>query len=58
MAMATPMMTNGFIMPSTIRTNIGAAQHRQQARPPPQTELSGKHGLAEVDYADPPSPEW
>ena len=34
------------------------APSRASARPPPQTELSGKHGLAEVDYADPPSPEW
>jgi Putative transposase len=28
------------------------------ARPPPQAELSGRSDLAEVDYADPPSPEW
>jgi hypothetical protein len=28
------------------------------ARPPPQGELSGTSDLAEVDYADPPSPEW
>jgi hypothetical protein len=27
------------------------------ARPPPQGELSGTSDLAEVDYADPPSPE-
>jgi len=28
------------------------------ARPPPQAELSGAADLAEIDYADPPSPEW
>jgi hypothetical protein len=28
------------------------------ARPPPQGALSGTSDLAEVDYADPPSPEW
>ena len=31
---------------------------RTAARPPPQAELSGTADLAEVDYADPPSPEW
>jgi hypothetical protein len=30
---------------------------RTAARPPPQAELSGTADLAEVDYADPPSPE-
>jgi hypothetical protein len=34
------------------------APHRTVARPPPQCELSGTADLAEVDYADPPSPEW
>ncbi|HJX52163.1 MAG TPA: transposase, partial [Polyangia bacterium] len=34
------------------------APHRTAARPPPQAELSGTSDLAEVDYADPPSPEW
>jgi hypothetical protein len=34
------------------------APRRTAARPPPQAELSGAAGLAEVDYADPPSPEW
>jgi hypothetical protein len=28
------------------------------ARPPPQTELARASDLAEVDYADPPSPGW
>jgi hypothetical protein len=28
------------------------------ARPPPQAQLPGMPDLAEVDYADPPSPEW
>jgi len=28
------------------------------ARPPPQAELSGAADVAEVDCADPPSPEW
>jgi hypothetical protein len=28
------------------------------ARPPPQAELAGTSDLAEVDSADPPSPEW
>ena len=28
------------------------------ARPPPQAELSGTSDLAEVDFADLPSPEW
>jgi hypothetical protein len=31
---------------------------RTSARPPPQAELSGTADLAEVNYADPPSPEW
>ena len=31
---------------------------RTAARPPPQGELSGSADLAEIDYADPPSPEW
>jgi hypothetical protein len=34
------------------------APRRAAARPPPQAELSGRTDLAEVDYADPPSPEW
>jgi hypothetical protein len=34
------------------------APRRAPARPPPQAELSGTADLAEVDYADPPSPEW
>jgi hypothetical protein len=34
------------------------APRRTAARPPPQAELSGTADLAEVDYADPPSPEW
>jgi hypothetical protein len=34
------------------------APHRTAARPPPQTALSATSDLAEVDYADPPSPEW
>jgi hypothetical protein len=34
------------------------APRRTAARPPPQAELSGTSDLAEVDYADPPSPEW
>jgi hypothetical protein len=34
------------------------APRRSAARPPPQAELSGTSDLAEVDYADPPSPEW
>jgi hypothetical protein len=34
------------------------APHRVAARPPPQTEFSGTSDLAEVDCADPPSPEW
>jgi hypothetical protein len=28
------------------------------ARPPPQAELSGTADLVEVDYADPPSPDY
>jgi hypothetical protein len=35
----------------------GEAPRRTAARPPPQAELSGTSDLAEVDYADPPSPE-
>jgi hypothetical protein len=31
---------------------------RTAARPPPQAELVGPSDLAEVDYADPPSPDW
>jgi hypothetical protein len=31
---------------------------RAAVRPPPQPELPGASDLAEVDYADPPSPEW
>jgi hypothetical protein len=31
---------------------------RAAARPPPRTEFAGTADLAEVDYADPPSPEW
>jgi hypothetical protein len=27
-------------------------------RAPPQADLSGTSDLAEVDHADPPSPEW
>jgi Putative transposase/Transposase zinc-binding domain len=34
------------------------APRRPAARPPPQAELSGTADFAEVDYADPPSPEW
>ena len=34
------------------------AHRRTAARPPPQAELSGTADLAEVDCADPPSPEW
>jgi hypothetical protein len=34
------------------------APRRISARPPPQAELVGTSDLAEVDYADPPSPEW
>jgi hypothetical protein len=34
------------------------APRRTAARPPPQAELSGTSDLAEVDYAEPPSPEW
>jgi hypothetical protein len=34
------------------------APRRTAARPPPQSELSGTADLAEVDYADQPSPEW
>ena len=33
------------------------APRRTAARSPPQAELSGTSDLAEVDYADPPSPE-
>jgi hypothetical protein len=34
------------------------ASRRTSARPPPQPELPGTSVLFEVDYADPPSPEW
>jgi hypothetical protein len=34
------------------------APRRPTARPPPQAELPGSADFAEVDYADPPSPEW
>jgi hypothetical protein len=34
------------------------APRRSSARPPPQAELARMSDLAEVDYADPPSPEW
>jgi hypothetical protein len=34
------------------------APRRTSARPPPQAKLSGTSDPAEVDYADPPSPEW
>ena len=34
------------------------APRRTRARPPPQAELSGTDDVADVDYADPPSPEW
>jgi hypothetical protein len=34
------------------------APHRTSVRPPPQPELAGTSDLADVDYADPPSPEW
>jgi hypothetical protein len=34
------------------------APRRTSARPPPQAELAGTSDLSEVDYADPPSPEW
>jgi hypothetical protein len=34
------------------------APRRTRARPPPQTELSRVADHIEVDYADPPSPEW
>jgi len=34
------------------------APRRAAARPPPQADFSGTSDLAEVDYADPPSPEW
>jgi hypothetical protein len=33
------------------------APRRAAARPPPQADLSGAADFAEVDYADPPSPE-
>ena len=50
-----------IIEPEAIRKildNLGIpseAPPRTAARPPPQTELSG---TADLDYADPPSPEW
>ena len=31
---------------------------RPAARSPPQAELSGTADVVDVDYADPPSPEW
>jgi hypothetical protein len=34
------------------------APRRTAARPPPQAELSGTADVDEVDYADPPSPEY
>jgi hypothetical protein len=34
------------------------APRRAAARPPPQAEFPDANDLAEVDYADPPSPEW
>jgi hypothetical protein len=34
------------------------APRRTAARPPPQPELPSASDLAEVAYADPPSPEW
>jgi hypothetical protein len=34
------------------------APARTAARPPPQAELAGTADLGEVDYADPPIPEW
>jgi hypothetical protein len=34
------------------------APRRTVARPPPQAELSGTADVVDVDYADPPSPEW
>jgi hypothetical protein len=34
------------------------APRRTSARPPPQAELSGTSDRDEVDYADPPSPDW
>jgi hypothetical protein len=34
------------------------APRRTSARPPPQAELSGAADRDEVDYTDPPSPEW
>ena len=34
------------------------APRRTVARPPPQAELSGTFDVVDVDYADPPSPEW
>jgi hypothetical protein len=34
------------------------APARTTARPPPQAELATTADLGEVDYADPPSPEW
>jgi hypothetical protein len=36
----------------------GEAPRRTAARPPPQAELSGAFDVVDVDYADPPSPEW
>jgi hypothetical protein len=34
------------------------APRRPAARSPPQAELSGTADVVDVDYADPPSPEW
>ena len=53
-----------FTEPEAIRKildNLGISSEappRTAARPPPQSELSGTADLEEVDYADPPSPEW
>ena len=46
MMMATPIITNGFIMPSTVRISIGAAQQRQQAAPclQPMPKLASRSG--------------
>jgi hypothetical protein len=34
------------------------APRRTAARPPPQAELRSTFDVVDVDYADPPSPEW
>jgi serine/threonine-protein kinase len=45
--------------PPAPRTGIPSeAPRRAAARPPPQAEFPDANDLAEVDYADPPSPEW